>query len=88
MDSGCLRCRGEVVSQSGSGFERGGVPPLKAVLEQLDLLGEHVLPVLRKELALSSAATVGSPGKDTPDLSGHTPAPGVGPCGAVRVSVP
>jgi len=25
--------------------------PLKTVLEQLDLLGEEVLPVLRKELA-------------------------------------
>lgn len=29
--------------------------PLKTVLEQLDLLGEHVIPVLRKEFAIGRA---------------------------------
>ena len=32
--------------------------PLKTVLEQLDLLGEHVVPVLRKEMAADRPASV------------------------------
>ncbi|MDJ0463867.1 LLM class flavin-dependent oxidoreductase [Streptomyces sp. H27-C3] len=32
--------------------------PLKTVLEQIDLLGEHVVPVLRKEFAIGRAAGV------------------------------
>ncbi|MEO6793434.1 MAG: 5,10-methylene tetrahydromethanopterin reductase, partial [Mycobacterium sp.] len=32
--------------------------PLKTVLEQLDLLGEHVIPVLRKEFAIGRPAHV------------------------------
>jgi hypothetical protein len=32
--------------------------PLKTVLEQLDLLGEEVVPVLRRELAVRRPATV------------------------------
>ena len=32
--------------------------PLKTVLEQLDLLGEEVVPVLRKELAIGRPAHV------------------------------
>lgn len=37
--------------------------PLKTVLEQLDLLGEHVIPVLRKEFAIGRPAHV--PGAPT-----------------------
>jgi alkanesulfonate monooxygenase SsuD/methylene tetrahydromethanopterin reductase-like flavin-dependent oxidoreductase (luciferase family) len=37
--------------------------PLKTVLEQLDLLGEHVIPVLRKEFAVGRPAHV--PGAPT-----------------------
>ncbi|NGO12755.1 LLM class flavin-dependent oxidoreductase [Streptomyces sp. HC44] len=36
----------------------GGGVPLKAVLEQLDMLGEEVVPVLRKEFAKSRPAQV------------------------------
>ena len=32
--------------------------PLKTVLEQLDILGEEVIPVLRKELAVNRPANV------------------------------
>jgi hypothetical protein len=39
--------------------------PLKSVLEQLDLLGEEVIPVLRKEFAKNRPATV-------PDAPTHT----------------
>ncbi|WP_105969081.1 LLM class flavin-dependent oxidoreductase [Streptomyces geranii] len=42
----------------------GGGVPLKAVLEQIDLLGEEVVPVLRKEFA------VGRP-TDVPDAPTH-----------------
>ncbi len=35
--------------------------PLKTVLEQLDLLGEEVIPVLRKEFAIGRAASVPDP---------------------------
>ncbi|MFJ8040396.1 CE1758 family FMN-dependent luciferase-like monooxygenase [Kitasatospora sp. NPDC096147] len=38
-------------------MDNGGMP-LKVVLEQLDLLGEHVLPVLRKEFALGRPVEV------------------------------
>ncbi|MER5227994.1 LLM class flavin-dependent oxidoreductase [Streptomyces flaveus] len=43
----------------------GGGVPLKAVLEQLDMLGEEVVPVLRKEFAKSRPAKV-------PDAPTHT----------------
>ncbi|MFF3663894.1 5,10-methylene tetrahydromethanopterin reductase, partial [Streptomyces olivochromogenes] len=39
--------------------------PLKTVLEQLDILGEEVIPVLRKEFAKNRPATV-------PDAPTHT----------------
>jgi hypothetical protein len=38
--------------------------PLKTVLEQLDLLGEEVVPVLRKEIAVGRPA-------DVPDAPTH-----------------
>ncbi|MFI5529122.1 CE1758 family FMN-dependent luciferase-like monooxygenase [Kitasatospora sp. NPDC051853] len=38
-------------------MDNGGMP-LKVVLEQLDLFGEHVLPVLRKEFAVGRPADV------------------------------
>jgi hypothetical protein len=43
--------------------------PLKIVLEQLDLLGEEVIPVLHKEFAVGRAANV-------PDAPTHEPLAG------------
>jgi len=43
----------------------GGGVPLKSVLEQIDMLGEEVVPVLRKEFAMDRPANV-------PDAPTHT----------------
>ena len=56
--------------------------PLKTVLEQLDLLGEEVVPVLRKEFAKNRPADVpDGPTHESLRLAAHTP---VAPETAVR----
>src|SRR5699024_2162225 len=77
-----LRGRAGAYHRQRSPIDPAGPPP-KTVLEQLDLLGEEVIPVLRKEFAKDRPADV----PDAPNheslvirrREGRDPIPGGGP---------